>query len=145
MPTKDPIPRRRAIGFNNAGRALYFKGDKKGALDYFERSIAADKSFGAPYHYRGVTLRDLNRRDDAREMFEMAIALDQQNVEAVNQGLGLLLLADEKWEPARRRALCVGDASGGRKLLRTSTTWAARGAASTSTMTRLRLSKRPWR
>lgn len=99
---KETIPHRKAIGLNHAGRALYFKGEKEQALTFFEQSIAANKTFGPAYHYRAVTLRDLNRGDEARAMFEMAIALDPQNAEASNQ-LGLLLLADKKWELARAR------------------------------------------
>jgi tetratricopeptide (TPR) repeat protein len=99
---------RRAIGLNNAGRALFHQRRLTEALEYFEQSSAADQKYALAYYNQGLTLRDLRKLEEARAKFEMTIAFDQKNAEAFNQ-LGLLLLADEQWEPAGKRFRSAAD------------------------------------
>jgi tetratricopeptide (TPR) repeat protein len=88
-----PTPDTSAIYLTGNGYEAYLKGNYETALDYYNKSIAANPSYARAWREKGNVLILLNRTSEAIAVYDSALALDNNFPEIWNnRGEALMTL-----------------------------------------------------
>ncbi len=92
--------------YNNLGADILAAGDAELALAYFEKSLAADETFGHAWTNQGVAHRRLGHFEQAEASHQRALAIDRGNPTAATNLASLYLSAGlaEQAEPLLAQA-----------------------------------------
>jgi tetratricopeptide (TPR) repeat protein len=95
-----PAPSAAAVEFQKAGFNAYINGKNELALDYYNKSIAADPKYTRAWIDKGNILILLNRTDEAISAFDSALALES-NLASVWNSRGEALMTLKRYAEAR--------------------------------------------
>lgn len=82
-----------AVAYRTQGYEAQQRGDRSGAISWYQKAAALDPLYPAPHNDLGVVLEEEGRLEDAQHAYERALALDPQFAEAHSN---LALLAERR-------------------------------------------------
>ena len=95
-PTQDVT----ASGLLRSGFSAFIKGDYEVALDYYNKSIAADPKYAPAWYEKGNTLIRLNRTEEAISAYDSAAAIES-NIPEIWESRGEALMTLGRYAEAR--------------------------------------------